>query len=134
MQTAKELAVGALCVAALLFLGIYTVIIGNIDLREEKVGVTVLFDSVGGLKEGNKVRIAGFEVGEVDDLTLAPDGRSVTARLKLNARIAMYDNAKIEVKSLSALGGKYVLLDVGTPKDGGQSVADIAHFTFLGTA
>jgi phospholipid/cholesterol/gamma-HCH transport system substrate-binding protein len=76
--------------------------------------VWVKFPAVGGLRQGNVVRISGLEVGQVKAMFLTPDG--VLARLRLQMpeeRVDIHQGYRIRIKAFSPLGGKYVDLDRG---------------------
>lgn len=103
----KEMIVGIAFFGILVTLGVFTILIGEINPFKEPTFVYVHFPKgVGGLRIGNVVRIAGLEVGKVDRMALADVG--VVAQLKLSPDINLHNGYGIKVRSFSALGGKYV--------------------------
>ena len=95
--------------------GYFTIIVKDVTLIEGKKDVlNVHFNRVSGLEKGHKVRASGMEIGQVADLELQSDG-SVKVKLNLTKKIKLRDGYKILVKDASALGGKYVDIQLGQP-------------------
>lgn len=107
----KEAIVGTVFFATLLVLGVFTIVIGNYNPLKPPKDMYVFFDDVAGLREGNVVRIAGHEVGQVKKLVLKQ--RGVLARLVVQRSVQLYPNYRIRVRAFSPLGGKYVDVDRG---------------------
>ncbi|MBI4575164.1 MAG: MCE family protein [Planctomycetes bacterium] len=107
----RETILGVLVLTALLALGFFTVVVGKIPVGEP-VYLNVSFDAVSGLRDGNKVRVAGLDVGVVRNLRLRPDG-SVQCQFQMDLPLEVREGYKVEVRAISALGGKYVHLDPG---------------------
>lgn len=110
-QSRKEMIVGAVFAGALTILLIFTVIIKNYNPFEPPKKLWVFFRDVGGLREGDRVRIAGLEVGQVDQMRLTP--RGVLAKLVVQPEVELYDGYEIKVRAFSPLGGKYVDVERG---------------------
>ena len=78
------------------------------------------FSEVGGLHEGNEVRVAGVPVGNVDNLELEGDHVKVTFKLDKGTELGNSTAAEIKVRTL--LGATYLgLVPAGF---GGDRVAD----------
>jgi phospholipid/cholesterol/gamma-HCH transport system substrate-binding protein len=110
-QKRREAIVGIVFVGALVILGFFTVVIGKYNPLEPPKKLWVYFPSVGGLREGNVVRIAGLEIGQVKRMKLMPKG--VLARLEVQPGVRLHEGYEIKVRSFSPLGGKYVDVDRG---------------------
>src|SRR5271154_83631 len=65
---------------------------GTYDLRLHAV-------NVGGLKKEASVLLAGVQVGNVSDIQLADDGKSVTILLKIYKRYQIYHDAHFVIES-----------------------------------
>ncbi|MHC4389885.1 MAG: MlaD family protein [Planctomycetota bacterium] len=105
--TKKELIVGVVFVAILVIIGVFTILIRGINPLKPPQDLVVYFkDGVGGLREGNVVRIAGLEVGQVDDMELMPIG--VLVHLSVKNNVKLFPGYEITVRAFSPLGGKYV--------------------------
>src|SRR5262249_3951849 len=64
--------------------------------------------NVGGLKHEAQVLLAGVQVGNVRDIQLAPDGKSVTIYLKLEKKYTIYGDARFVIEQAGFLGDQYV--------------------------
>ncbi|MBU6234240.1 MAG: outer membrane lipid asymmetry maintenance protein MlaD [Alphaproteobacteria bacterium] len=74
--------------------------------------ITVRFNEIGGLKQGNDVRIGGVKIGSVKSIDLGDDYRAkVTLSIKDDVKIP--EDTAARVSSESLMGGAYVALDVG---------------------
>ncbi|HEY8181472.1 MAG TPA: MlaD family protein [Thermoanaerobaculia bacterium] len=80
------------------------------DIRPNRKGtktVTAVFDSVAGLDNKSKVRVAGVPVGEVKDIQLRGDGKAVVT-MEIDSDIQLRKGAFARVVNLGLLGEKYV--------------------------
>ncbi len=66
--------------------------------------------SVGGLKKGAVVQLAGVTVGTVAGADLAPDGRSVLIRLKIDGKYRIHADARFVIEQVGLLGDQYVAI------------------------
>jgi phospholipid/cholesterol/gamma-HCH transport system substrate-binding protein len=73
------------------------------------------FAEAGGLLSGADVRVSGFAMGKVEDITL--DGSRVVVRFKVDKSIRLGDRTEAAVKTRSALGAK--ILEI-TPRGDGR--------------
>jgi phospholipid/cholesterol/gamma-HCH transport system substrate-binding protein len=73
------------------------------------------FKQAGGLTTDSKVRVSGFEVGQVANVSL--DGPRVLVKFKIDRRIRLGDRAEAAIKLSTLLGNK--VLEV-TPRGDGQ--------------
>ena len=103
-----ELIVGLFIIAGIIALGYISVKLG----RMEWVGgggyqVEAIFSSVGGLKVGAMVEIAGVEVGRVKSISL---DENYQARVVLDVKkgIDLQDDSIASIKTKGLLGEKYV--------------------------
>ncbi len=95
--------------------------------RSESVRLLARFHEVPGLDEGNKVWIYGTEAGRV--LTIEPDGQgSVVVTMALDYDPHLREDAVVEVRSSSALGGAVVSIHPGSP-DSPENRAEIVDGT-----
>ena len=84
------------------------------DIRWEKTrgyAVHVNFQNVSGLDVGDTVRVAGVEVGKVDQINLKKDLARVT--LVLDHRVVLHADATAQVKTHGLLGNQFVSVDPG---------------------
>lgn len=93
-----------------LFIGQYRVTTGHgYTLNAE-------FSDVSGLNILGSVRIAGVEVGDVENIILAGDKAKVV--MTIFPDTAVYRDARVEIKAYGALGDKYIMIYPGTPASG----------------
>jgi phospholipid/cholesterol/gamma-HCH transport system substrate-binding protein len=69
------------------------------------------FPSVGGLKAGASVEIAGVEVGRVDSIGLADYQARVV--LLLNGNVKLQDDAIASIKTKGLIGEKFIRISPG---------------------
>lgn len=79
--------------------------------------VTVRFNKVGGLQEGNAVRIAGLQVGSIVTQKLDPETYDAVLELSIRPDVKLPADTEAEVSSDGLLGGKFILLSPGKSKE-----------------
>ena len=79
------------------------------------------FQSVGGLKVGDDVRIAGIGVGSVIAMELVPDIYVARVTMNIQPGIALAEDTLVAVASEGLLGGHYIQMSPGA---GGEAVGD----------
>jgi len=111
-RTKLHLAVGVFMVLGLLALGYLSVKLGRVSfLGGGGYAVTVDFPSVGGLKEGSSVEIAGVEIGRVESIGLADYQARV--RLRVNMGVALQEDSIASIKTKGLIGEKYIRISPG---------------------
>ncbi|KAF0245895.1 MAG: Mammalian cell entry related domain-containing [Planctomycetota bacterium] len=105
--------VGIIFAIGLLMLFAATVTFAHLDFLREPHYMKVQFKNVGGLKEGDGVRVSGLELGRVDRLDINPGG--VEATLRLHSEIQLREDYVIQVAMSSLVGGRHVAIDAGDP-------------------
>jgi phospholipid/cholesterol/gamma-HCH transport system substrate-binding protein len=66
--------------------------------------------NVGGLKQRAAVLLAGVNVGDVSDIQLAQDGKSVTIILKIYRTVTIYSDARFVIEQSGFLGDNFVAI------------------------
>ncbi len=66
--------------------------------------------NVGGLKLNASVLLAGVPVGNVSDIQLAPNGKSVTILLQIYNQYKIYHDARFVIQQSGFLGDEYVAI------------------------
>ena len=87
------------------------------SLWSDKKTLTILFRYCDGITAGAPVRWAGFEVGQVQRIRIAPgvaDRVAVTVSISPKARVRKDSSAAI--RDLGMMGSKYVEISPGSPK------------------
>jgi phospholipid/cholesterol/gamma-HCH transport system substrate-binding protein len=111
-----ELRVGLFVFTALV---IFTVLIFTVGTRKQlfgaKVSYRAQFDSVGGLREGSPLTMAGVDVGTIGEVELRSDGKvHVVLRLNQDFVPLMRVDTVASIGNKGLLGDKLVDLTVGT--------------------
>jgi ABC-type transporter Mla subunit MlaD len=108
-RVAALLVVGAAVAAALLL----TAAGGH---GEQTYRVDALFYNAANLIPGQEVKIAGAEVGQVEDVTLTRDHRA-RVQMKVDQRFApFHEDARCRIRPQSLIGEKFVQCDPGSAK------------------
>lgn len=118
MRSVNPLAVGVGFIVALLVVGYLAL---NIDKLPFTAGTTytAAFAEVAGLRPGDRVRIAGIDVGKVEGVEL--QGRHVKVSFTVDRGVRLGQATTASIKIFTLLGNKYLSLD---PGHGGSWPAD----------
>ena len=111
-RTRVNIAVGIFVILGILALGYLSISFGQISfLSGRGYTVTVDFPSVGGLKAGSTVEIAGVEIGRVQSIGLADYQARVILRVQSGIKLQEDSIASIKTKGL--IGEKYIRISPG---------------------
>jgi len=112
MERRVNVAVGLFLVLGLLALGYLSIKLGRVSiLGTSGYAVVVEFPSVGGLKAGSSVEIAGVEIGRVESIGLADYQARVILRIRRDVKLQEDSIASIKTKGL--IGEKFVRISPG---------------------
>lgn len=111
-QSRVNIAVGIFVILGMVALGYLSIKLGQVSfLGARGYAVTVDFPSVGGLKPGSAVEIAGVEIGRVESIGLADYQARVT--LRVQSGIKLQDDAIASIKTKGLIGEKYIRISPG---------------------
>ena len=111
-RTKVNVAVGLFLVLGVLALGYLSIRLGRISfLGGTGYLVTADFPSVGGLKAGSGVEIAGVLIGRVETIGLADYQARVV--LRLNSGVKLQDDSIASIKTKGLIGEKYIRISPG---------------------
>jgi phospholipid/cholesterol/gamma-HCH transport system substrate-binding protein len=111
-RTKVNIAVGLFVVVGILAAGYLSIKLGKVSfLGGNGYIISVDFPSVGGLKTGSTVEIAGVEVGRVDTIGLADYQARVLLRIRPG--ILLQEDAIASIKTKGLIGEKYVRISPG---------------------
>ncbi len=111
-RTKLNLAVGVFVIVGILALGYLSIKLGRVSwFGAGGYDVIADFPSVGGLKAGSSVEIAGVDVGRVESIGLADDQARVV--LRLYSGVKVQDDAIASIKTKGLIGEKYVRISPG---------------------
>ncbi len=108
-----DLSVGVFVLLGILALGWLSVKLGRVEVfGSHGYAVTADFPSVGGLKTGSSVEIAGVEVGRVDSITLDKDYQA-QVRMTIRAGVKLQDDSIASIKTKGLIGERYIRISPG---------------------
>ena len=112
MDRRVNIGVGLFLVLGILALGYLSIKLGRVTfLGAGGYPVTVEFPSVGGLKAGSSVEIAGVEIGRVESIGLADYQARVV--LRVNRDVQLQEDSIASIKTKGLIGEKYVRISPG---------------------
>jgi phospholipid/cholesterol/gamma-HCH transport system substrate-binding protein len=113
MERARvNIVVGIFVVLGIVALGYLSIRLGQVSfLGGRGYAVTVDFPTVGGLKSGSTVEIAGVEIGRVESIGLADYQARVT--LRVQSGIKLQEDAIASIKTKGLIGEKYIRISPG---------------------
>ena len=107
-----NVAVGVFVVLGLLALGYMSVNLGRVSLLSRGgYLVSADFPSVGGLRPGASVEIAGVEIGRVEAIGLADYQARVT--LRVNQGVQLQEDVIASIKTKGLIGEKFIRVSPG---------------------
>jgi len=111
-RTRVNIVVGLFLVIGILALGYLSIQLGRVSfLGGRGYVVTVDFPSVGGLKAGSTVEIAGVEIGRVDSIGL--DNYQARVLLRVRNGVKLQEDSIASIKTKGLIGEKYVRISPG---------------------
>jgi phospholipid/cholesterol/gamma-HCH transport system substrate-binding protein len=111
-RTRVNIAVGLFMVLGIVALAYLSIQLGRVSfLGGRGYTVTVDFPSVGGLKSGSTVEIAGVEIGRVESIGL--DNYQARVRLRLESGVKLQEDSIASIKTKGLIGEKYVRISPG---------------------
>jgi phospholipid/cholesterol/gamma-HCH transport system substrate-binding protein len=109
LETKLGIFVAITVIAALLIIET----LGSADLFSRGYHVSAQFDSAQDLKVGDRVRMAGVEIGKVDKIALADNKVNVVMKLKADAVVKT--DSKAVIKFTGLMGQNFVAISFGAP-------------------
>ena len=112
-RSALDLGVGIFVLIGLIALGWMSVNLGRVDffLGNRGYVVSADFPSVGGLKAGSTIEIAGVEVGRVDRILLHDYQARVV--MVIQPQVKLQEDSIASIKTKGLIGERYVRISPG---------------------
>jgi phospholipid/cholesterol/gamma-HCH transport system substrate-binding protein len=98
-------------VMCLVFMFVLVTVFGQFRF-DSRTPYRAVFTNVSGLKGGNFVRIAGVEVGKVNDMTLHKDG-TVIVDFAIDRGLVLTEGTRVAVRYENLIGDRYLSLEDG---------------------
>lgn len=111
-RSTLDVAVGIFVLVGILALGWLSIKLGRVEFFS-RAGYTITadFPTVGGLKSGSTVEIAGVEIGRVDGITLSDYQARVIMSIK--SGVTLQEDSIASIKTRGLIGEKYVRINPG---------------------
>lgn len=113
MKNSLETRLGLFVALVMLATFFVLAIIGGFEKFQRGLHVHALFNTVQELKIGDRVKMAGVEIGKVEDIQIT--NSSVKVTMKLRARNSVKTDSLAMIKFAGLMGQSFVSLDFGTP-------------------
>jgi phospholipid/cholesterol/gamma-HCH transport system substrate-binding protein len=113
MKNSLETKLGIFVAVTVLAAVVIIETLGSGDLFRRGKYVSAQFDTVQDLKVGDRVKMAGVEIGRVDKIELTDEKVSVTMKLQPDA--AVKTDSKASIKFTGLMGQNFVALSFGAP-------------------
>lgn len=111
MKLSNEIKLGmAVFAAVIVFVG-GVIYLRGVDFQKREYTLTILYNNVNGLQEGNPITIAGLAVGKVEDLKLV--GTAIAVKVQIQNKVLFPIDSKAFIKSSSLMGGKLIAIVPG---------------------
>jgi phospholipid/cholesterol/gamma-HCH transport system substrate-binding protein len=111
-RSTLDLGVGLFVLVGLIALGWMSVKLGRVDLLGNRgYVVSADFPTVGGLKAGSTIEIAGVEVGRVDRIVLQDYQAHVV--MVIQPGVKLQDDSIASIKTKGLIGERYVRISPG---------------------
>src|SRR5215470_12556652 len=110
LETRLGIFVALAVIAAVLILEI----VGGVERFQRGYELKALFNSAQDLREGDRVRMAGVEVGRVEKIGLDETNNKVLVTMKLRQNVEVRVDSVASIKFTGLLGQNFVAIDFGT--------------------
>jgi phospholipid/cholesterol/gamma-HCH transport system substrate-binding protein len=114
MKNSLETRLGVFVALAVLAAAIILERVGSLEAFQSGKRVNALFAGVQDLKVGDRVKMAGVEIGRVQSISLTNDRVLVTMKVRPTAAVKTDSTARIKFTGL--MGQNFVAIDFGTPQ------------------
>jgi len=88
-------------------------VVGGLDRFQRGLHLFALFDTAQELKVGDRVKMAGVEIGKVEDINLTTNKVKVTMRLR--ADVGVKTDSIATIKFAGLMGQNFVSIEFGSP-------------------
>jgi phospholipid/cholesterol/gamma-HCH transport system substrate-binding protein len=110
LETRLGIFVALAVIAAVLILEV----VGGVERFERGYRLNALFNTVQDLKEGDRVKMAGVEVGRVEKISLEETNNKVLVAMKMRSSVQVKTDSIATIKFTGLLGQNFVGLDFGS--------------------
>jgi phospholipid/cholesterol/gamma-HCH transport system substrate-binding protein len=113
-RASVEFSVGIFVLIGIICVGYLTIQLGDLTLfQKDYYPLTARFASIGGLKTGAPVEMAGVQIGRVNDIRLDPQDKVAVVDMEIRKEFTLYDDVIASVKTSGLIGDKFIKLSPG---------------------
>ena len=111
----KEMLVGVVFVAALILTAFATIVVSGFNVFTRSDSWLISTTDVGGLMTGDDVRVLGARMGVVREIKFDKSKYQFIIRAEMERGTPIYEHYKMATRESTALGGRYLDVNPGTP-------------------
>lgn len=115
MKNSLETRLGIFVALAVIAAVLILEIVGGVERFQRGYELNAYFKTIQDLKAGDRVKMAGVEVGRVEDIRLDETNNKVLVTMKVKNDVPVRTDSVATVKFTGLLGQNFVALDFGTP-------------------
>src|SRR5262245_18518625 len=112
MRNSLETRLGVFVALAIIAAVLILEMVGGVDTFRRGKHIYARFNNVQDLKKGNWVKMAGVEIGRVEDITLT--NNKVMVEMKIRRNVDVKTDSTATVKYTGLLGQNFVSVDFGS--------------------
>jgi phospholipid/cholesterol/gamma-HCH transport system substrate-binding protein len=131
MKNTLETRLGIFFALALIALFLIMEVIGSFDYFKRGIRVHAYFDSVKELRVGDPVRLAGYDIGRVAAIDVAPEINRIQVTLKIDDVRGVKTDSQGSIQFAGLMGQNFVSLTFGSPEapplTEGSSIRTVEH-------
>jgi phospholipid/cholesterol/gamma-HCH transport system substrate-binding protein len=122
MKNTLETRLGIFVVLAVIAAVLILDIVGGTERFQHGYKIHALFANVQDLKVGDRVKMAGVEIGHIDRISLDEQQNKVKVTLKLRKEVVVRSDSVASVRFTGLMGQSYISVDFGSP--GGTALTE----------
>src|SRR5215471_6307712 len=120
MKNSLETRLGIFVALAVIAAVLILEIVGGVERFQRGYELKALFNTIQDLKKGDRVKMAGVEVGRVEKITLDETNNKVMVTVKVRrevegSKVEVRTDSKVTVKFTGLMGENYVAIGFGSP-------------------
>ncbi len=89
--------------------------LGGTERFQRGTHYRAMFSNVQDVKVGDRVKMAGKDIGRIEDLTLEETNSKVVVTLKVNSNVLVRTDSTASIKFTGLMGQNFLALDFGSP-------------------
>jgi len=114
MKNSLETRLGIFVALAVIAAVLILETIGGVERFQRGYRINAEFNNIQDLKEGDRVKMAGVEVGRVEKITLDETNNKVRVTMKLKKDVLVKTDSTARIKFTGLIGQNYISLDFGS--------------------